>query len=78
VLALSHERKVRTVMNDAGVPHYCADLSNATAEGTMAMLRALIGDLDSCAERMREYGARASDAVVRQEASLPRLIKRAR
>jgi polysaccharide pyruvyl transferase WcaK-like protein len=78
VLALSHERKVRTVMSDAGVTDYCADLSNATAEGTMAMLRTLIGDLDSCAERMREYGARASDAVVRQEASLPRLIRQAR
>lgn len=76
VLALSHERKVRTAMSDAGVSDYCADLSGATVEGTMAMLHALIGDLDSCAERVRDYGARASDAVARQEASLPRLIRR--
>ena len=75
VLALSHERKVRTVMDDAGMSAFCADLTTASAEGTMAMLRDLIGHFDSCEQRLRDYVAEARASVLQQQELLPQLLK---
>ena len=75
VIALSHERKVRTVMGDAGVSAFCADLTTATVVETLEMLRELTANLGSCEVRLREYVAQARAAVRQQQELLPRLIK---
>jgi polysaccharide pyruvyl transferase WcaK-like protein len=74
VLALSHERKVRTVMGDAGVASFCTELKTATVDQTMAILRDLTDPGSTCGERLRAYVAQASGAVARQQEMLPRLI----
>ena len=76
VLALSHERKVRAVMNDAGVSHFCVDLTTATVEQITGILRDLADQLDPCARRLREYVDVASSALRQQEDLLPKLLKR--
>jgi polysaccharide pyruvyl transferase WcaK-like protein len=75
VLALSHERKVRTVMDDAGMSAFCADLTTASADETMAILRDLTDHLDSCGEGLRVYVANARASVVQQQELLPQLLK---
>jgi polysaccharide pyruvyl transferase WcaK-like protein len=74
VLALSHERKVRTVMADAGVASFCTELKTATVDQTMGILRDLTDPGGNYGERLRAYVARASGAVGRQHEMLPRLI----
>jgi polysaccharide pyruvyl transferase WcaK-like protein len=76
VLALSHERKVRAVMHDAGVEDFCAELTTATVEQITSMLRNLIGQQDSCAQHLREYVEAASGAVRTQDDLIPQLLKR--
>jgi polysaccharide pyruvyl transferase WcaK-like protein len=76
VLALSHERKVRAVMNDAGVSNFCADLTTATVEQITGILRDLTDQPDQCARRLREYVDAASSALRQQEDLLPQLLKR--
>ena len=76
VVALSHERKVRVAMTDAGVSACCAELTTATVDDTMAMVREVTNNLGWCAERMREYSAQAALAVSEQNALLPQLLKR--
>lgn len=75
VLALSHERKVRAAMNDAGVSEFCADLTTATVEQVAGILRDLTDQLDPCAGRLREYVEAASSALRRQDDLMPRLLK---
>jgi polysaccharide pyruvyl transferase WcaK-like protein len=76
VLALSHERKVRAVMSDAGVSSYCADLTNADMNQVRERLADLIGKLDSCARGLTEFASRTRAAVRRQEELLPDLLRR--
>jgi polysaccharide pyruvyl transferase WcaK-like protein len=76
VLALSHERKVRAVMSDAGVASFCADLTSATIDQIAKRLDDLASQMDPCARRLREYGALARDAVRQQEQILPQLLRR--
>jgi polysaccharide pyruvyl transferase WcaK-like protein len=75
VLALSHDRKVRAAMIDAGVSDFCADLTTATVEEVTAMLRNLTDHLDPCARRLREYVETASSALRQQDELLPDLLK---
>lgn len=75
VLALSHERKVRAAMNDAGASDFCADLTSATAEQVTGLLRNLMGQLDPCARRLREHVAEASNAIRQQDELMPSLLK---
>lgn len=76
VLALSHERKVRALMSDVGVASFCADLTTATIDEATERLEDLIGQLDPCERRLREYAAVARAAVTQQEAMLPQLLGR--
>lgn len=76
VLALSHERKVRAVMSDAGVAPFCAELTSATLEELTERLADLSGQLAPCGLRLREYVSGARDAVRRQENMLPQLLRR--
>jgi polysaccharide pyruvyl transferase WcaK-like protein len=75
VLALSHERKVRALMDDVGMGRYCMDLSSATPAKVVAALDDLIRGLDSCTRLLDNYVAVAGESVRRQESMLPRLIK---
>jgi polysaccharide pyruvyl transferase WcaK-like protein len=75
VLALSHERKVRAVMNDAGVASYCTDLGTASIEQISERLTDLTDQLDPCGRRLRAYGTLARSAVRQQEAELPTLLR---
>ena len=75
VLALSHERKVRAVMTDAGMFNFSTDLTTATIDQVQATLRNLVGQLDECSQNLREYVARARAAIHRQEEFLPQLLK---
>lgn len=76
VLALSHERKVRAVMNDAGVPEFCADLTSATAAEVLGMLRGLTDRLEECANRLGDYAETANAALTRQDELISQLLKR--
>ena len=59
VLALSHERKVRALMSDAGVPEFCVDLATATNEEACGFWAA--GEqLEPCGRRLRDYVETAS------------------
>lgn len=76
VLALSHERKVRAAMHDAGVSDFCADLTTASVDQVTVMLRNLIDELDPCTQRLREYVGEASDAIRQQDELMPGLLRR--
>lgn len=76
VLALSHERKVRTLMNDAGVAPFCTELTTATMGEVAERLGDLTGQLEPCARLLRDYVAVASAAVRQQEEMLPQLLRR--
>jgi len=76
VLALSHERKVRAVMADAGVDSYCVDLPSASLDQVRERLGGLADQLDATARRVREYAAVARAAVRQQEEMLPQLLTR--
>ena len=78
IVALSHERKVRTVMRDAGASAFCAELATATVSESMAMIHNVLDDLDSCGERLRGYVREAKTAVTEQHDLLPQLIRQAR
>jgi polysaccharide pyruvyl transferase WcaK-like protein len=75
VLALSHERKVRAAMNDAGVSDFCLDLTSATTHQVLAVLDKLAGELDPCAHRLRQYVAAASSSLRRQDELMPHLLR---
>jgi polysaccharide pyruvyl transferase WcaK-like protein len=75
VLALSHERKVRAVMGDAGVSAFCAELSTATMDQVTGMLRELSDQLQPCERRLREYAGQARAALRQQEELLPQLLR---
>lgn len=77
VLALSHERKVRAVMSDAGVESFCLDLPSATLDQTTTRLRDLLDQSDICAHRLRDYAEAARTAVLRQYELLPNLMSKA-
>ncbi|MFL5488407.1 MAG: polysaccharide pyruvyl transferase family protein [Gemmatimonadaceae bacterium] len=77
VLALSHERKVRAVMTDAGVASFCVDLNSATLGSVSEGIAQLTGQLDACARGLREYVIGARTAVKQQQRDvLPRLLRR--
>ena len=76
VLALSHERKVRAAMIDAGVADFCADLTTTTVAQIAGILRDLIDRLDPCARRLSEYAEAAGSALREQDDLMPRLLKR--
>jgi polysaccharide pyruvyl transferase WcaK-like protein len=76
VLALSHERKVRAVMSDAGIDSFCADLPTATMDQIAERLGNLTDQLDACARRVRDYAAIARGAVREQDEMLPHLLRR--
>jgi polysaccharide pyruvyl transferase WcaK-like protein len=75
VLALSHERKVRAVMSDAGVASFCADLTTVSMKQIEERLTSLTDQLESCGRRLREYGTGARAAVQRQDEMLPMLLR---
>jgi polysaccharide pyruvyl transferase WcaK-like protein len=75
VLALSHERKVRAVMSDAGAGEFCRDLTTATLDQVEVTLASLLGRLDECAEAVRTYAGNARTAIRQQEEFLPQLLK---
>jgi len=75
VLALSHERKVRALMTDAGVAHFCSELDSATVDQTMDLLEKLTGDLVGSAFQVRDYASRAASRVRQQQMQLPQLAK---
>jgi polysaccharide pyruvyl transferase WcaK-like protein len=75
VIALAHERKVRAVMNDAGVSTFCGDLMTTTKGQIEANLRQLTGQLEPCARRLRDYASRAAAAVYEQEDLVAHLLK---
>jgi hypothetical protein len=62
-------------MDDAGMSAFCADLTTASADETMAILRDLTDHLDSCGEGLRDYVANARASVVQQQELLPQLLK---
>lgn len=76
VLALSHERKVRTLMQDVEMPELALELKTATATEAGARLETLMADLDSHARRLRSYAAAARSAVNRQDDLLPQLLRK--
>jgi len=76
VLALSHERKVRAVMADAGADPFCLDLPTTSFSEVSESLRRLTDQLDSCAQRLEDYAALARAAVLRQQDMLPQLLRR--
>jgi polysaccharide pyruvyl transferase WcaK-like protein len=76
VLALSHERKVRAVMSDAGVSTFCADLPTATIEQITSSFTSLTEQLGTCEQRLCDYVTVARNAIKRQEALLPDLLRR--
>ena len=78
IVALSHERKVRTVMQDAGASAFCAELATATVAETMLMIHVVLDDLESCGNRLRGYVRGANTAVREQLDMLPQLMRRAR
>lgn len=75
VLALSHERKVRVAMHDAGVGEFCIELSDASAQQTARLLRDLTGQLEPCGRRLTAYVAAASASLREQDAMIPLLVK---
>lgn len=75
VFALSHERKVRAVMNDAGVASFCADLTTVKMDEIAKSLADLTNNLDACQRRLAEYGTSARVAVQRQTEVLPQLLR---
>jgi polysaccharide pyruvyl transferase WcaK-like protein len=75
VVALSHERKVRRLMADAGAGSLCVELDAATPDQTMAMLQALIAELAPRRESLRQFVGQARAAVVEQLALLPQLVR---
>jgi polysaccharide pyruvyl transferase WcaK-like protein len=75
VLALSHERKVRAVMSDAGVASFCSELTTANMEQITGRLADLTNQLDSCGRRLCAYGTLARVAVQQQERMLPELLR---
>jgi polysaccharide pyruvyl transferase WcaK-like protein len=78
VLALSHERKVAALMQDAGIANFCIDLKSATVDQIMATLNKLTENAEACQNRMREYVAAASLALRKQDEILPQLLKNGR
>jgi polysaccharide pyruvyl transferase WcaK-like protein len=76
VLALSHERKVRTLMRDAGVAEFCTELPGSTADDVLDRLDGLLTELESCGRTLADYAAVARAAVTRQENLLPGLLRR--
>ncbi len=75
VLGLSHERKVRAVMNDAGVEAFCLDLPTASLDQVTTSLGSLLDELDPCARQLRDYAASARAAVRQQQDLLPDLLR---
>jgi polysaccharide pyruvyl transferase WcaK-like protein len=76
VLALSHERKVRAAMTDAGVGDFCLDLASASIADSAALLRRLTTQLEECERLLRNYVNAASGALRNQDELLPRLLRR--
>lgn len=76
VLALSHERKVRTLMRDAGVAEFCTELPGSTAVDVLDRLDGLLNELESCGRTLAGYAGVARAAVTRQENLLPGLLRR--
>ena len=76
VLALSHERKVRTLMRDAGVTTFSTDLTTASQEEIGERLDRLSDQLEACSAKLNDYVKVARAAVLRQEELLPNLLRR--
>lgn len=76
VLALSHDRKVRAAMSEAGMSEYCADLDTASEEQATGMLRDLTDKLEPLARRLSDYAEAAGSAVRQQDDLIPMLLKR--
>jgi polysaccharide pyruvyl transferase WcaK-like protein len=76
VLGLSHERKVRAVMTDAGVASFCSDLTTVTMDQIRERLADLTAQLDPCERQLRDYVKRARTAVREQAEVLPQLLRR--
>jgi len=76
VLALSHERKVRTLMKDVEMPELALELKTTTPPEIGSTLETLVSDLDSHARRLRSYAAAARRSVARQEELLPQLLRK--
>ena len=75
VVGLSHERKVRAVMADAGMSDFCTDLTTATVDVVESRLRNLAEQLDERSRTLNEYSGQARAAIRRQEDMLPRLLR---
>jgi len=77
VLALSHERKVRVAMQDAGMGEFCVELASASASGVVPLLEGLTEQLGPCGRRLNAYVAAANASLREQDAMMPQLLKSA-
>jgi len=75
VVGLSHERKVRALMTDAGVAAFCLDLSTTSVRDVSAHFMSLTQQLEECTRSLRDFAARSRKSVKRQEAVLSRLMR---
>ena len=75
VLALSHERKVRVAMQDAGVSDFCLDLATTDAKAVLESLDKLTGELDACERRLRAYSLTARNLLQRQDDLMPQHLR---
>ncbi|HJQ10474.1 MAG TPA: polysaccharide pyruvyl transferase family protein [Gemmatimonadaceae bacterium] len=75
VLALSHERKVRAVMTDAGVAPFCLDLPSATLKEVSDRIASLTNEPEESVRRLRDYVAQSRASLRQQDELLPQLLR---
>lgn len=73
VLAVSHERKVRTLMTDMGLERFCIDIADADSATVFARLEQLIAERDAVREKVVHHVA---DCRRRVEAQFDLLFSR--
>jgi polysaccharide pyruvyl transferase WcaK-like protein len=74
VLGLSHQRKVRTVMTDAGVGGYCCDLRTTSAPEAFALLNELTANRERYETILKTYVTQARASVRAQHEMLSEFV----
>ena len=75
VVGLSHERKVRALMTEAGVGAFCLDLPTTSVRDVSSHFMNLTQQLEGCTRSLRDFAKRSRTSVKRQEAILPALMR---